>query len=286
MSMPWAVMQLARPRISLMVAGAAFFGAMLRHGADPAHVAFPMAAPVVGAVAGAFFTCAGCSALNQIQERGRDALMERTRHRPLPAGRMGVGQAGLVAALLLGLGGVLFFLGGGGRLALVGLVVVLVYNGLYTPLKTRTPLALLVGGTVGAFPPLTGWLAAGGNGLDPRILGVMGLFYLWQTPHFWLLAENHRADYEKAGFPLVAASLPGRVYKPLMALWIMAFFIATGTLLGFMGHGAASPAVFFGTLLAGAATAASAAWGHGKAALAAVNISLALFMAAMLGFAP
>ncbi|MGE4298520.1 MAG: protoheme IX farnesyltransferase [Desulfovibrionaceae bacterium] len=278
----WAAMasvglRLARPRVSLMVAGATLFGALLHGGGEPWSVAC--------AVAGALCLCAGCSALNQVQERGRDALMARTRDRPLPMGRIGAGHAVQLAAVLLSVGLVLFLLAGGWLLGAVGVAVPLVYNGAYTPLKPRTSLALLVGGTVGAFPPLAGWLAAGGVPHDPRILAVMGLFYLWQTPHFWLLAAIHRHDYARAGFPLVAASLPPWACNPLMLLWIMAFFLASGALLGSMGQGMASPALLCGTLLAGAATTAFAVRGYGRVALAVVNASLVLSMAAILGLA-
>ena len=142
---------------------------------------------MVLAAAGAFFLAAGGSVLNQVQERAEDALMRRTADRPLPSGQWSwpaaAGLAGACLALSLGLlvlagwqaGG---SAGGSARgLTLAGLwlAVVVIYNGLYTPLKRVTPLCILVGGVAGALPPVVGWAAAGGSILDFRILLVAGV---------------------------------------------------------------------------------------------------------------
>lgn len=263
---------LARPRISLAVGGASLFGALLAGGGDPRQV--------LAAALGAVLLCAGCSALNQVQERRRDALMRRTADRPLPAGRTTPARATAVA-VALGMGGLGLFLGAGGpTLAGVGLVVVLAYNGLYTPLKPVTPAALLVGGLAGALPPLTGWLAAESAPWHPVIVAVTGMVYLWQVPHFWLLAERRRDEYERAGFRVAATAMPRRLYRPLMALWIGAYFVGLACTLALVaGAGAGTLAP---PLAAGVAVAAVAAAGREAPALAAVNLSMVLGMAAML----
>ena len=220
-------LRLIRPRVSLAVSAGSLFG-VLYHG---------VAGPVEAVLApfGAFALCAACSVVNQIQERGPDARMERTRNRPLVSGRISVSRAVLLAVLLLlaGLGS--FFLAGGWTLFLLGMAIVAVYNGVYTPLKRVTPLALLAGGIAGAAPPLTGWMAAGGQPFDPGILAVTVVFYLWQVPHFWLLAEKHRADYQRAGFALLSACLSPAFRSRLMGVWVGGYFVGLGCLAGLAG---------------------------------------------------
>jgi protoheme IX farnesyltransferase len=103
-------------------------------------------------------------------------------------------------------------------MGLAGLVVML-YNGLYTPLKPVSPFCLLPGGAAGAMPPLFGWVAAGGDPLDVRVLVLAGALFCWQVPHFWLFAQRHRADYEAAGCPVPAALGRTAPRLPLLA-WL------------------------------------------------------------------
>ncbi|OIQ50784.1 Protoheme IX farnesyltransferase 1 [Pseudodesulfovibrio hydrargyri] len=271
-----SVSSLIRPRVSLAVAAGSLFGA-LYHGhlyGGPGH-AFT-------AAAGAFLLCGGCSALNQVQERGRDARMERTRNRPLASGRMPP-ALGLSWAGLFGLAGlILFFLSGGWPTLLAGLGVVAVYNGLYTPLKRVTPMALLAGGVAGAAPPVTGWLAAGGPLSDPHILGVAVIFYLWQVPHFWLLAEKHREDYGRAGFAVLDTGLPPAFRARLMGVWVAAYFVGLGCFAGLAGPASLRCIVLPGLLLAGGGAAWLAAADRYKPALAAMHLSLPLGLAPLL----
>ncbi len=189
---------LCRIPVAFFTAAAAFTGAAL---ASPRH--FAAALPAVAAVL--LLTC-GASALNQYQERETDARMERTRLRPLPAGTM-TARAALVLSLLLiaaGLGtaatrGVLPL-----GLSAVALVW---YNGIYTPLKRRTPFAAVYGAPAGMLPPAIGWTAAGG-GADPRLFAIAMVFLLWQVPHFWFLLLGSGDDYERAGLPSLHRLLP------------------------------------------------------------------------------
>ncbi|EGB16248.1 UbiA prenyltransferase [Pseudodesulfovibrio mercurii] len=269
---------LIRPKVSLAVAAGSLFGALYHghlHGGVQMGAAFT-------AAAGAFLLCGGCSALNQVQERGRDARMARTRERPLASGRMTPGRGALRAGLFGGAGLLLFFLAGGWPVLLAGLAVVAVYNGLYTPLKTVSPTALLAGGVAGAAPPLTGWLAAGGPVLDPHILGVTAIFYLWQVPHFWLLAEKHRADYIRAGFAVLGPGLDPKLRAGLMGVWVAAYFTALGCFAGLAGPASLRAFVPPVLLLAGAAAAWLAASDHPRPALAAMHCSLPLGLATLL----
>jgi protoheme IX farnesyltransferase len=272
----WNVASLFRPRVSLAVAAGTLFGALyhgqLYGGGSHAWIA----------AAGAFLLCGGCSALNQVQERKRDARMERTRNRPLASGSMPPAR-GLMWAALFSLAGLaLFFRAGGWPTLLAGLVVLAVYNGLYTPLKRTTPMALLAGGVAGAAPPMTGWLAAGGQALDPRILGVVVIFYLWQVPHFWLLAEKHREDYRRAGFAVLHVGLPPAFRARLMGVWVSAYFIGLACFAGLAGPASLRCIVLPALLLAGGAAAWLAASNRHRPALTAMHLSLPLGLAPLL----
>lgn len=262
---------LARPRVSLMVGAATVFGALLAGG--------PVARGLWAGL-GSALVCAGCSALNQVQERGRDALMERTRRRPLPAGELSVARALACSLAFLGAGLGIYAALGGFSLVFLGLGVILAYNGLYTPLKPVSSLSLLLGGVSGAAPPLAGWLAVGGSLGDLRILTVCAVFYLWQVPHFWLIAENHREDYLRAGFAAPALALPEPLRRPLMGLWMLAYFTAV------LGMGLVSPgaaAWTFGAAAMGlAAVAGFAALGRGRAARVSLDAAMALSMLCLL----
>ncbi|BDQ34977.1 UbiA family prenyltransferase [Pseudodesulfovibrio portus] len=259
------LIRLIRPRVSLAVAAGTLFGA-LYHGTGGLAPWF--------ASAGAFLLCSGCSVLNQVQERDRDRRMERTMDRPLASGQMPVRRGGVlaVALALAGLG--LFFQTGGWPLLALGLGIVLVYNGIYTPLKPVTPLALLAGGFAGAVPPLAGWLAVGGSAGDPRILSVTTIFYLWQVPHFWLLAEKHRRDYERAGFALLHAALPEGFRHRLMGVWVGAYFVGLGCLAWLAGAGALRLVVPPGMMLVGGLAVGCAVTRRWRFASAAMHASL------------
>jgi len=174
--------------------------------------------------AGAFLLSAGCSALNQVQERAEDARMERTQNRPLPAGRLGAGAALRLACACLALSALALGLApGGAATALFVPLTVLVYNGLYTPLKKRTSLAMLVGGLAGALPPVVGFAAGGGAPDDPRALLLAGVFYAWQVPHFWLFARLHRAEYAAAGFFAPHDGVAQSRAPGALALWVVGY---------------------------------------------------------------
>jgi len=194
-----ALARLVRPRVCLMVAAATATGYLLaRPAPDPG---------LFLAVAASALLAAGCSVLNQIQERRQDALMRRTKDRPLPTGRLTPAFAVRFCAACLGAAfALLAALALQNRavapLAIACLVIVL-YNGVYTPLKKITPYCTLIGGAAGAAPPLLGFAAAGLSPASPRILAVALVLYLWQVPHFWLLAKEHAGDYRAAGFAVV-----------------------------------------------------------------------------------
>ncbi|MBC16081.1 MAG: prenyltransferase [Desulfovibrio sp.] len=265
---------LIRYRVSLAVTAGSLFGALFYGG--------PNVIDGVATAIGAGLLCAGSSALNQIQERAYDARMDRTRHRPVASGALSVDHALLVSLVLMISGLVLFSLTGGWPLLLLGLAVPVIYNGMYTPLKPITPMALLVGGVSGALPPLTGWMGAGGSMTAPAIVGVTVVFYLWQVPHFWLLQEKHREDYERAGFATLGKRLPKAFYKPLLALWVAAYFLALGYLAVMNGMASVHWLMPPGLLFMGGWTLFSVAREHNRRAAMTIYASLPLTLAAVL----
>lgn len=229
-------LRLLRWRLALMNGVAALGGYLL----------YPAAAETAAAWAafgGTALLAAGGSALNQVMERERDRLMERTRFRPVAAGDLPPGRATGAACLLMCAG--LLWLGGRGDgflLLLAGGSLVW-YLAVYTPLKGRTVLALPLGALCGAVPPLIGWCLAGGSANDHRILLVAGVMFLWQIPHFWLLQRRHRDEYRAARIPFCDISRQSR-YAPLLPLWV-ASLAAAALLLPLFGVISPSRALWF-----------------------------------------
>lgn len=135
---------------------------------------------------------------NQIIEKDLDALMDRTKDRPIPAGRMGVTPAFILASVLVIAGiGILYVINP--QTAMFGAISIFMYVSLYTPLKTRTPLSVFVGAFPGAIPFMLGWVAATNDfGIEPGSLFMIQFF--WQFPHFWAIGWFLYDDYKKGGF--------------------------------------------------------------------------------------
>lgn len=204
-----------RIRVALMVGASTAFGYLLLRPRLETELFLVIAGTVL--LAGA------CSLWNQAQERGTDALMERTRRRPMARGSMSARQGWASGGALLLAGFGLLGAAGGLPLLLLGCLVVLLYNGVYTPLKRRTCFSLLAGALVGALPPVVGWTAAGGSLSDPFLGLVYGVYLLWQIPHFWLRVEKNRADYIRAGLPLPSVQFSAEAYNRLRGMWLLAF---------------------------------------------------------------
>ncbi|MDP4292784.1 MAG: protoheme IX farnesyltransferase [Bacteroidota bacterium] len=171
---------------------------------------------------GVFLLAGGSSALNQIQERNTDGLMERTKHRPLPSGKITLHAALIISVSMMVSGGaLLFFLSGTGSFCL-GFFNVFWYNLVYTYLKRITPFAVIPGSLVGAIPVIIGWTAAGGEMMTPRILFVAYFVFIWQIPHFWFLLLKYGGEYDKAGLPSISKVLSQQSLKNLTYIWIVA----------------------------------------------------------------
>jgi protoheme IX farnesyltransferase len=178
--------------------------------------------PSLAAFTGVSLLAAGGSALNQALERDLDARMLRTRMRPVPQQVMtwiGASATG-VSALLLGF--MLLGFIGSVMTIILGAAALVWYLAVYTPLKTKTTLALPIGALCGAFPPLIGWSLAGGHPGDYRIITLAGLLFLWQVPHFWLFQRRHAEDYRRAGIPLIRTEGTIAGNSPFFWLWLVA----------------------------------------------------------------
>jgi protoheme IX farnesyltransferase len=147
---------------------------------------------------GTLLAAGGTLALNQYLERDIDALMTRTRVRPLPGGRLQPLEALLFGTAITGLGLVYTAALVNLQAALVTAATTLLYLFVYTPLKLRTPFCTLLGASPGALPPVTGWVAARGElGVGGAVL--FGILFLWQLPHTLAIARLYRDDYARAG---------------------------------------------------------------------------------------
>jgi len=135
---------------------------------------------------------------NQIMERDLDSLMDRTKNRPIPAGRMSIAAA-LSIAIILTIVGISVLYSINPQTAMFGTISIFIYVFLYTPLKTKTPLSVFVGAFPGAIPFMLGWVAATNDfGIEPGTLFMIQFF--WQFPHFWAIGWFLFDDYKKGGF--------------------------------------------------------------------------------------
>jgi protoheme IX farnesyltransferase len=150
---------------------------------------------------GGYFMVGASNAFNQIIERDLDALMDRTKNRPIPAGRMSVNTAFIIASVFTLFGIVILYIINP-KTAMFGAISIFLYTSAYTPLKTITPLSVFVGAIPGAIPFMLGWVAATDDfGIEPGILFMLQFF--WQFPHFWAIGWFLHEDYQKAGFNML-----------------------------------------------------------------------------------
>jgi len=186
-------LELSKVRISFLVALSTASGFIVQRAALTLDVLMPTLA--------VFILASGSSALNHLQEKKPDSLMERTRHRPVPSGSISQTNA-LVFAISMVISGIFLLYKFSLIIPLVlSILNVFWYNAVYTPLKMKTPYAVLPGALIGAMPPAIGWTAAGGSLFDPFLLALASFFFIWQIPHFWLLLLSLGNQYSMAGYP-------------------------------------------------------------------------------------
>jgi protoheme IX farnesyltransferase len=199
---------------------------------------------------GTGLAASGAAALNQYLEREADSRMRRTAGRPIPAGRMTPAR-GLTVGIGLSVAGVAILVAFVNVLTgLLALATVLLYVGVYTPLKRMTPLNTIIGAIPGAIPPVMGWTAVRGEaGLPAWVL--FAILFLWQLPHFLAIAWIFRDDYRLGGFPMLPVLDPdGEATGRQVALYCAAL-VPVSLIPTFLGL--AGPIYFFGALLLGLA---------------------------------
>ena len=147
---------------------------------------------------GGYFMVGASNAYNQIIEKDLAALMDRTKNRPVPAGRMSITTAFIIASVFTLLGIIILYIINP-QTAMFGAISIFLYTCVYTPLKTKTPLSVFVGAIPGAIPFMLGWVAATDDfGIEPGTLFAIQFF--WQFPHFWAIGWFLFEDYKKGGF--------------------------------------------------------------------------------------
>jgi heme o synthase len=170
---------------------------------------------------GILFMAISASVLNQIQEAGLDRKMARTQNRPIPANNISISLAAAFFLVCLAGGITLIYFSGGLTAAVIGIITLIWYNGIYTYSKRITAFAVVPGAVTGALPPLIGWVAAGGAVFDKPIIFLEFLFFIGQIPHFWLLILKYGEEYKNAGIPSLTEILSVAQINRLTFTWVV-----------------------------------------------------------------
>lgn len=208
------ISELGKVRISLPIALSALVGYTMKTNLFSGDAWMLMA--------GVFLMSCSSGAINHIQEYKTDALMPRTKNRPIPSGKISVKAAIIVAISFFAYGAFILFVSFPPIVFLISFLTLLSYNAIYTPLKKVTAFAVVPGSLVGALPPFIGWFAGGGQLMDERILWVSLFFFIGQIPHFWLLLLMFGKEYSLAGFPSLNSIFNDNQIKRLSFTWILA----------------------------------------------------------------
>ncbi|MBM4305490.1 MAG: protoheme IX farnesyltransferase [Deltaproteobacteria bacterium] len=212
-------LELTKIRISLFVTLSASVSFILAS----QGISLSMIIPLLGI----FLLACGSCGLNQYQEREYDQWMERTRGRPIPSKKI-LPMRALVLSFVLILSGALILFFGTNRIGVgLGIFALFWYHLIYTPLKRKTPFAVIPGALVGAIPPMIGWVSGGGDLFDSQLLAISFLFYIWQVPHFWILHFYFGKDYEKGGFPALTRFFTQPQFNRILFVWIFATGVAS-----------------------------------------------------------
>jgi protoheme IX farnesyltransferase len=204
----WA---LTKPEVNFLILVTTFAGFYLGCADAGQQFSFP---GLFNTLFGTLLVASGTATLNQYIERRFDAQMRRTSRRPLAAERLEPSAVLAFGTLLSVAGSIYLAIAAGVLASLLALFTLLSYLFLYTPLKRKTPLCVLVGAFPGAMPPLIGWAAASGQ-LNREAWLLYAILFLWQFPHFMAIAWMYREDYDRAGYLVLPK---GNARIPLMTL--------------------------------------------------------------------
>jgi heme o synthase len=238
---------------------------------------------------GTLLVASGAGTLNQYLERNFDAQMRRTARRPVAAGRVAPSSALTFGAALAITGGIYLAVAVNFLSSVLATSTLLIYLFVYTPLKRKTPMCVLVGALPGAMPPLIGWAAASGH-LALRAWILYTLIFLWQFPHFMAIAWMYRDDYDRAGYVVLphdgnarARFVNYQTLLPLLALVLLsllpAFIVASYTL-----YSIVALSLNFGLLYYGMQFVLNKSGGTARRLLAVSIIYLPLLFALIIAF--
>ena len=213
--------ELCKPRITLLVLVSTFTGMWLA-GGNTLHFSL-----VFVTLIGTAMASAASGALNNFIDRDIDKVMSRTQHRALPSGRV-LPQHALILGSLLSLAAfMLLFFAVNALTAFIALATILFYVGIYTAwLKRHSPLCTEIGGIAGALPPIIGWAAVTGS-IGAPALALFLLMFLWQPPHFWVLALLRTEEYRRVNIPMLPVVSGANVTKQRILIYTIALLPAT-----------------------------------------------------------
>ncbi len=206
--------ELGKVRISLPIAISALTGYALKTNLFDGQAWMLMT--------GVFLMSCSSGAINHLQEYQTDALMPRTKNRPIPSGKISPKGAFWVSFSFFAYGAFILIANFPIIVFLTSLLTLISYNVIYTPLKKVTAFAVVPGSLVGALPPYIGWFAGGGDWMNGDIFWVALFFFIGQIPHFWLLLLMFGKEYELAGFPSLHSVFNDNQIKRLSFTWILA----------------------------------------------------------------
>jgi protoheme IX farnesyltransferase len=239
---PWAYVVLTKPDVTFLVVITTVAGFYL---GSTGPLDWPL---LLNTLFATMLVGGGTAALNQYIERDMDAVMRRTASRPLPTGLLQPREALLFGVITIVVGASWLALAANLLAATVALATSILYLGVYTPLKTRTTFATVVGAIPGALPPLIGWAAAHGS-LSIGAWVLFAIIFFWQFPHFMAIAWMYRDDYARAGIrmlPVVDPSGDATFRQIICTSAILVWVSALPSVLGMAGiH------YFFGALVLG-----------------------------------
>ena len=223
----WA---LTKPEVNFLIAVATFTGFYLGHATQSERLPYLL---LINTLLGTLLVAGGTGTLNQYIERRFDAQMRRTARRPLAAGRLNPSVVLWFGVALSAVGSIYLAIAVNVLASMLSILTLLSYLFLYTPLKPKTPLCILVGAFPGAMPPLIGWAAASGK-LSLEAWVLYAILFLWQFPHFMAIAWMYREDYDRAGYCVLPhgetrdSVVCLQTILPLLALFPVALLPASG----------------------------------------------------------
>ncbi len=235
------MLALTKPRISVLSVATAAAGLALAPGTASARLAFLT-------LFGTLLLVGSASTLNMFLERDVDGKMARTRGRPLPAGRLAPSLALWFGLIQAAVAIPMLWLGANALTGALGALALVLYVLVYTPLKRKTTLSLLIGAVPGAMPPLLGWTAATGS-VSVAALAVFGVMFFWQVPHFIAIALFRTDDYVGAGLKILPAEVGPVAARKQLFVYLVAQIAVTLVLVPL---GLGGPLYLVGAILLGA----------------------------------